>query len=510
MVKSAIKDILDQKQTESEYSSISSSSQPDLLESNVEEPSMTPIPWRPFVKKSGVGQTPGEIGWYVGVISASFALSQATTAMFWGVLSDRVGRKPVLAYGMVGSGIAVLLFGFTNDYYLALAIRIFDGMVNGNVSVLKSVMGEISDPTNRPQVFAFLPLCWNGGVIIGPLIGGFLYDPVHKFPSVFKGIEIFEKFPHLLPCLVSFIFYVIGTAIVFFTFQETLILKKKNSSLDQTNELNPSLSPSPNPIPGSFQSPTPSSNCYSSSAPRGLFKSSSDETLNNHLLNFDSYVKNHHSSGPKLQDSRENLDERSSLLSSINFPNSHSAEEHRSFRSKFTPTMVTVFVTNSTMTLANSMFESFFSVWVAADLATGGLEFSTENISLVLGLSGLAIFYLQLVIYPKYNKKHGTLNSYTRGLKMSTPTSLLLPLITNSTLSAADLGLMNGIQHFLSSTTRFIGPMFAGFIWKYTHNSSWSYPFDSFLTWNVIGLIFFYTYLYSKNIPKSVDKSYID
>ncbi|OMJ29622.1 hypothetical protein AYI69_g867 [Smittium culicis] len=46
---------------------------------------MVPIPWKTvltlfgFVKRSGIGSTPGEIGWNVGLISASFALAQACT-----------------------------------------------------------------------------------------------------------------------------------------------------------------------------------------------------------------------------------------------------------------------------------------------------------------------------------------------------------------------------------------------------------------------------------------------
>ncbi|OLY79270.1 Protein ZINC INDUCED FACILITATOR 1 [Smittium mucronatum] len=382
MAKSAISEPRTPQQANSEYVSFSERFQSELADSGNIEPAVTPIPWRPFVKRSGVGITPGEIGWYVGVISASFALSQATTAIFWGSLSDRIGRKPVLAYGMVGSGISILLFGLTNNFYMALAIRIFAGMINGNVSVVKSVMGEISDPTNRPRMFAILPLCWNVGVIVGPLIGGFLYDPVHKFPSIFKGIEIFEIFPHLLPCLVSVLFYIVGSAITFYMFQESLESKKDPIEVNQPilmdSSSNPNATSTSTPI---IRSPSSS---------KVLAKSSSNITIHSHLTTIESSTESSDQlSRSKVLGPSEPIDERSTLLSSNESLDPQYEEQNKSFKSKFTSTMVTVLVTNSTMTLAHSMFENFFSVWVAADLSAGGLEFSTENISLALGLSGL-------------------------------------------------------------------------------------------------------------------------
>jgi hypothetical protein len=45
--------------------------------------------------------------------------------------------------------------------------RGFNGALNGNVSVIKSIIAEITDPTNMPQVYAYVPIAWSFGGAIG-------------------------------------------------------------------------------------------------------------------------------------------------------------------------------------------------------------------------------------------------------------------------------------------------------------------------------------------------------
>jgi hypothetical protein len=45
--------------------------------------------------------------------------------------------------------------------------RSFNGALNGNVSVIKSIIAEITDPTNMPQVYAYVPIAWSFGGAIG-------------------------------------------------------------------------------------------------------------------------------------------------------------------------------------------------------------------------------------------------------------------------------------------------------------------------------------------------------
>ncbi|PVU88629.1 hypothetical protein BB559_005462 [Furculomyces boomerangus] len=393
-----------------------------------------------FVKRSGIAKTSGEIGWYVGILSACFSLAQSFTAIYWGQLSDRIGRRPVILYGLTGSLITTICFGFTNNFYVAFTIRTIGGLINGNVSIIKSSLAEISDQTNRAQVFAYLPLTWNVGAIIGPLIGGLLYDPSQKIPWLLGPLRVFEKYPHLLPCLVSGILYTFGLILGITSLKETHKPKlhhshpnpnvkdhnnKNKGALQTTTEgidqiKNVLESKKDKEVPKTRKMSLDDLEQSSSKYPSKIVNSASNDTVYSLCDNSNKGLKDL----DEFQESEVllNADDSSSVFSYS------SVEEERTFRDKFSHAMIFVLVTNSTMTLAHSMFESFFAVWSASDISLGGLEFTPEDISLALSFSGLVVFYAQLVVYPYIDRKYGTLFSYRTGLLIAFPTSLLLPI----------------------------------------------------------------------------------
>lgn len=100
--------------------------------------------------------------------------------------------------------------------------RCIAGLLNGNMGVAKSMLGELTDSTNRAQASGLLPLTWAVGVTIGyatlrprctqfslicnsPLAGGTLSRPHERFPTLF-GNWFWEEYPYLLPCLFSTVF----------------------------------------------------------------------------------------------------------------------------------------------------------------------------------------------------------------------------------------------------------------------------------------------------------------
>lgn len=78
-----------------------------------------------------------------GILISSFSLSEAITGMYWGSLSDRVGRKPVLLFGCFGTMISMLMLGCATSFWVALLARSLGGILNGNIGVIQTMVGEL-------------------------------------------------------------------------------------------------------------------------------------------------------------------------------------------------------------------------------------------------------------------------------------------------------------------------------------------------------------------------------
>ncbi|KAF2200941.1 MFS general substrate transporter [Delitschia confertaspora ATCC 74209] len=140
---------------------------------------------------------------FAGILISAFSLAEACTGMAWGGLSDRVGRKPVLLFGCFGTMISLLVVGFAPNFWVALLGRILGGVLNGNIGVVQTMVGElVTKPEHEPKAFSVMPFVWSIGTIIGPSIGGYFADPAENFPRMFSPTGIFERFPYLLPNLI--------------------------------------------------------------------------------------------------------------------------------------------------------------------------------------------------------------------------------------------------------------------------------------------------------------------
>lgn len=63
--------------------------------------------------------------------------------MYWGGLSDRIGRKPVLLVGCAGTMMSMIMVGFAGNIWVALIGRALGGFLNGNIGVIQTMVGEI-------------------------------------------------------------------------------------------------------------------------------------------------------------------------------------------------------------------------------------------------------------------------------------------------------------------------------------------------------------------------------
>jgi MFS family permease len=159
----------------------------------------------------------GEVGLYTGIIASSFALAQFATNFFWGSLSDRIGRKPVILIGTGLTAASFLAFGFCKTLWQAILVQVCMGLVNGNQGIVSTCLGEITDRSNQSKAFTYLPVVYGIGAITGPIVGGVLVTYQNPFA---KGEP--NPLPYLLPNLFSAAVLVIDLVICMFFLEESL------------------------------------------------------------------------------------------------------------------------------------------------------------------------------------------------------------------------------------------------------------------------------------------------
>lgn len=173
-----------------------------------------------------------------GILQASFSAAQTLTGVFWGRIADTYGRKTVLLLGSLGTIVSCLGFGLSRNFIFALMFRALGGLVNGNIAVMRTMVSEIiKEKKYQARAFLLMPMCFNIGVIIGPVMGGVLADPAGSYPSLFgtdsifggkAGVRWMIYWPYLTPNLMSAVVVSLSLLTIFFGLDETL-----NSVKDQ-------------------------------------------------------------------------------------------------------------------------------------------------------------------------------------------------------------------------------------------------------------------------------------
>ena len=127
------------------------------------------IPLLPlYAERFGAG--PVTVAWLVAV----YSLMQFLFAPWWGQLSDRIGRRPVLLVGLFGSAASYLLFGLAGSLTTLFVARILAGVAGANVGVAQAYVADITAPEDRARGMGMIGAAFGLGFILGPAIGGLL------------------------------------------------------------------------------------------------------------------------------------------------------------------------------------------------------------------------------------------------------------------------------------------------------------------------------------------------
>jgi DHA1 family tetracycline resistance protein-like MFS transporter len=123
-----------------------------------------------YAEGTQFGATPFE----VGLLFASYSIMQLIFSPILGGLSDRFGRRPILFFSLVGTGLGFLIIGLANSLWMLFAGRILDGITGGNISTAQAYIADVTKPEERAKGMGLVGAAFGLGFIFGPAIGGTL------------------------------------------------------------------------------------------------------------------------------------------------------------------------------------------------------------------------------------------------------------------------------------------------------------------------------------------------
>ncbi|WP_425999494.1 MFS transporter [Caulobacter sp. DWR1-3-2b1] len=130
------------------------------------------IPLLPFYAQS-LNAEP----WQITALFSAYSLGQFFAEPFWGRLSDRIGRRPVLIVTILANTLAYVALAFAPTLWIAFTIRLVGGFATGNISTIQGYMADVTPPEKRAGRMGLLGSAFGAGFVVGPALGGLLAHP---------------------------------------------------------------------------------------------------------------------------------------------------------------------------------------------------------------------------------------------------------------------------------------------------------------------------------------------
>jgi len=140
------------------------------------------IPLLPFYAESL-----GASAFMIGLLGTSFSLMQFLFSPIWGRWSDRVGRKPIILVGLMGSCLSYLGMALATSLPLLFAARIVGGIAGANIPTAQAYIADVTTPENRARGMGMVGAAFGLGFIFGPAIGGILSRVSPETPMWFAS-----------------------------------------------------------------------------------------------------------------------------------------------------------------------------------------------------------------------------------------------------------------------------------------------------------------------------------
>ncbi|KAJ3098003.1 hypothetical protein HK100_005202 [Physocladia obscura] len=141
------------------------------------------------------------IGYHTGLLQSAYFLPSVVSAPAFGYLSDVLGRRKMLLFGLVGYGLGTLALGLSLRYWHAVLAMIATGFFSGNATVAKSMIGEMTaDDHTRALGYSAYGVAYALFSILGAIVGASIADL-----RIFTGVSFFAERKYFAASFFGFI-----------------------------------------------------------------------------------------------------------------------------------------------------------------------------------------------------------------------------------------------------------------------------------------------------------------
>jgi MFS family permease len=130
----------------------------------------------------GVAREHGATPLVATLLGAAFSAMQFLFVPFWGHLSDRVGRRPILLGSIAASALGMIALGTVDSLAGLFLARTFVGIATANIAVASAYIADVTKPEERSRGMGMIGAAIGLGFVLGPVIGGLLqaHSPIAR------------------------------------------------------------------------------------------------------------------------------------------------------------------------------------------------------------------------------------------------------------------------------------------------------------------------------------------
>lgn len=133
------------------------------------------LPVLPFIIERTLDADAAAVAWHTGALTGLYTFALFVLSSFWGAFSDRIGKRPVIAIGLIGSSAGLLLLDSATTLPALYVARGVSGALSAAVlPAVLALVAEASQASERPKRFALISSATTLGFLLGPILGSWL------------------------------------------------------------------------------------------------------------------------------------------------------------------------------------------------------------------------------------------------------------------------------------------------------------------------------------------------